>query len=222
MARPTVEPGGVVTYSITINNVGSGEASDITISDTMLPQFDNPVHLSGADSHDFSGSPLLTWHINTIAGYGSVTVTYSVTATSAIVEGSVYENCASVVGHDILGNEIPADNTAHVSADTYDTATGTDRSCAQVTGAVPTLTLDKEILSVNGVAYTSDMTVQPGDYVIYRVTVTNTGTGTAYDLDITDTLSEGLGYGDYLAPAGDIPPTLRDRDVYERRVERLL
>ncbi len=205
--RATVEPGSVVTYTITVNNVGSGEARNVTVSDTLLPEFENPLHVSGGDSHNFSGNPL-TWTVNSIPGNSSATVVFSVTATSAITEGGLYINCASVVGEDILGNVIPADNTDHVSADTYDTATGTDRSCAQVTGAVPTLTLDKEILSVNGVAYTSDMTVQPGDYVIYRVTVTNTGTGTAYDLNVTDTLSEGLGYGDYLAPLSDTPPTL--------------
>ncbi|MBN1882560.1 MAG: DUF11 domain-containing protein [Deltaproteobacteria bacterium] len=209
-ALAVVEPGDRVTYDITVNNVGSGTAYDVTVTDSILAEFTYVVgSATSGGGITVSGPNPLIWTIASIPGYGSETVSFEVDVTSSVVEGSVYTNYAITTGEDELGNTIPADNTDHVPADTFVIGTGgvpEDSAEVDVTARTPILSLDKEVISVNGIAYPGLLTVQPGDYIVYRVTVNNTGTGTAYDVDISDTLPTGLGYGDHLATVP--PPTL--------------
>ncbi len=81
-ASGLVEAGAVIRYTLTLENESTVcTAYDIEVEDTLGPGLTGPTHVSGGDSHDFSGIPI-TFHINSLAPGASTTLVYDVTVDS--------------------------------------------------------------------------------------------------------------------------------------------
>ncbi|MCX7750690.1 MAG: hypothetical protein N2320_03960, partial [Candidatus Bipolaricaulota bacterium] len=197
-----VEPGDVIVYTVTIRNVGFGVAYDVDFTDEL------PAHVEyetaygdgtyTVDSPAASGSlgipdgatGLVTANISaTVNPGGTLVATYRVRVLSSAAQGVDLVNRAATTGKDGAGNPIPEYNPD--IPDTYP-----DRDATRIPVVEPGLALDKEIVDVlrGGVSIWPTPIVLWGDVIVYRVTVRNVGLGTAYDVDLTDTLPYGLAY----------------------------
>jgi uncharacterized repeat protein (TIGR01451 family)/fimbrial isopeptide formation D2 family protein len=195
-----IEPGDVITYQYTIQNVGQAVAYNVDITDT-LPSSDF-TYVGGSSTLDaapiadpvIAGSNL-TWNTNsTIAGGNptgaTITLRFNVTVGSGIHQGTVYTNTNwAVNGTDGDGGAI-----ALASGDAEDIDLD-DSDSVNLTASEPALVTDKIVFQVNGGAPSGTPPfVSVSDVVTFRYTVTNVGTGTAYNLDLTDILPSGFTY----------------------------
>lgn len=126
-ANGRVEPGQVVTFTVTVRNVGTGLAQNLVVQDLMPPGW---TYVAGSSLLD--GAPLgnpaqvgqaLTWDLNALVnpdpvlnGISSLALVYR--AAAPIPVSGSYTNFAEASGDDTLGNPIPEDNTDHVANDT--------------------------------------------------------------------------------------------------------
>jgi len=192
------EPGDTITYTYEVNNIGSGTASSVTITDTLpaeLTYVTGSTLYNGVPAANPSGANPYTWAIPDIAGGATFTLTFDAVVTTNVLNANLYDNVATVTGQDNLGNTIPTDNSPHIPAPAVDNDTD-DTDNALFTAGVPALTVDKEVLDINGVAFgPGNNSIQPGDYVTYRMRVNNVGDGTAYEIRTIDTLPVGIVYG---------------------------
>lgn len=158
-ARALPRVGDVVTYTVTVTNVGPdayGQTTPITVTDDASDLFDDATYNGDATS-DHGADPVvdedldrLTWS-GPVPGNGSVTLTYSVTLAA--------------------GGDARVANRACIPAG--ETAVGTS-ACDAVVVNLPKLTIEKT-------ASTTDLP-SIGDDVTYTVTVENTS-----DVDFTAT-----------------------------------
>ncbi|MCS7240500.1 MAG: hypothetical protein NZ651_04570, partial [Candidatus Bipolaricaulota bacterium] len=197
-----VEPGDVIVYTVTIRNVGYGVAYDVDFTDEL------PAHVEyetaygdgtyTVDSPAASGSlgipdgatGLVTADISaTVNPGGTLVANYRVRVLSSAAQGVDLVNRAATTGKDGAGNPIPEYNPD--IPDPYP-----DRDSTRIGVVEPGLALDKEIVDVlrGGVSIWPTPIVLWGDVIVYRVSVRNVGLGTAYDVDLTDTLPYGLAY----------------------------
>ncbi|MEM7029619.1 MAG: FG-GAP-like repeat-containing protein, partial [Chloroflexota bacterium] len=116
-ATPVViDSGDTVTYTLIVNNVGGGIAKNVIIND-LLPN--NITYVGGSGT--LNGSPLadLTpsgWSVPDLSAGGSHTIVFQALV-GAVINGTTYSNTVTVTGQDVLGQAIPADNSARVPAD---------------------------------------------------------------------------------------------------------
>jgi fimbrial isopeptide formation D2 family protein/uncharacterized repeat protein (TIGR01451 family) len=133
-----VNPGQIVTYTITVSNVGTGLARNLVVDD-LLPE--NWTYVAGTSL--LNGTPIsdpvitnsgrqLTWTLDTdpsiatdpvLNGVGSLTIVYQALV-PATISGGPFDNFAQARGNDgisvsdPIANPIPEDNTDHVAGDT--------------------------------------------------------------------------------------------------------
>jgi fimbrial isopeptide formation D2 family protein/uncharacterized repeat protein (TIGR01451 family) len=199
-----VEPADVVTYRITVNNVGSvgGTAYGVMVQDDLPPEFayiagTTEINGAGAADPDTSVAHRLVWSVGNVAGTSTLTITFDARVTGdADKTIPYYRNSAYVYGY--YDDTAPAPHTLPIEADNQARVAGdtntTDTSFIDITETrIPDIDVTKSVLAVSGPI---PDTVQPGDWVTYRIVVTNTGDGTAYDVDISDALPLGLVYAD--------------------------
>lgn len=147
-ANGRVEPGQIVTYTITVRNVGTGLAQNLIIDDLMPPGWtyvtnSSTLGLAAIGNPTIAGQAL-TWNLDALVdpdpvinGVGALVLTYQAVAPNPLV-GSPYTNLAEARGNDSIGNPIPEDNTDHVANDTdpTDDATTTLTAAAAIQGVV--------------------------------------------------------------------------------------
>ncbi|UCF09108.1 MAG: DUF11 domain-containing protein, partial [Thermoplasmata archaeon] len=155
----TADPSDTITYTLSYENTGTGDATDVTITDT-IPS--DTTFVSSTPSPDSSSGDTYTWNIGTVAAGASGTITITVTVDVGVADGTLLHNIATLDYDDANGNP-------------YDQLT----DYADVTVTAPVMTFSK----------TADVsTANPSDTIIYTLEYENTGIGDATDVTITDTI----------------------------------
>jgi uncharacterized repeat protein (TIGR01451 family)/CSLREA domain-containing protein len=192
-ASNVVEPGGVVTFTLTVTNNGPSDAQFITVTDVLSGgSLGGVVDTSTGVNVTISGNGV-TFTVNSLNAGGVITMVYTATAPSL----GVMTNSAVVTSAvDDLGG---GDNQAGVMV--------------QVQASTTTLTITKQQTYTLGVG----STIRHYGLVTYTITVTNTGTATATNVIITDALSSALSFlsasGGCAHSGGVVTCTLGDLSV---------
>jgi len=194
ISDPLVEPGDIVTYEMGIANVGTAPALNVNVVDVLPAGFlyeGNPSAIwpSGSSTTDPSGilGRTLHWTVNaTLEAGEELVITFDAWVTGDIDQTSVYTNTIAATGENSVGDPIPPDNSGDVPEDDDPD----DSSNAILRGALPALVTDKTILNIvrNGASLGPDSAVQAFDLITYQLLITNVGRGTAYEVNVRDTL----------------------------------
>ncbi|MBK9711345.1 MAG: DUF11 domain-containing protein [Kouleothrix sp.] len=160
----TVSAGDLIKFSITVKNEGPGAAYNVTLSDPL------PSGIAWSEDPDSAdctiSGQLLSCTYGTLAANESRTVTVSGQSSAA--------DCGVVT------------NTATASASNEpSSALGDNVSTATVTVLCPNVTVSK----------TADSgTISAGDVAAFTIVLANSGTGTAYNVTLTDNLPAGVAW----------------------------
>ncbi|MDI6791778.1 MAG: right-handed parallel beta-helix repeat-containing protein, partial [bacterium] len=181
-------PGDTVAYTITVTNSGDGEARNVTITDTLSNylHFTTESHSAGDTFEGYTG------------GYNDGSCSWTI-ARILPAGGTATVTLYATVLHDLYGDNSsePDMPDGTVITNAAGSLTATDACCPDVvdTGA---LSLDVEAPYV----WVEKHLINPappdvpsvGDLITFRIDYGNTGSSTAYDIVITDTLPGGLQY----------------------------
>ncbi len=194
--RTNVAPGDLLTYTIAFTNTSNtspepGAALNVTIVDT-LPANTTYVAGSCAINPIYTGTcseagGVVTYNLNEAVNAGaSGSVRASVTVNPGATGNVV--NTATLSYEDGLGNPFPP-------IDTSDT---------DLIPLVPALAISKSSVPASG------STVAAGDTIVYSVTITNTGTTAATNVNVSDAIPTGTTYvvGSATPAPSSGPPTL--------------
>ncbi len=161
-----ISAGEVATFTITVTNLGPGEAFDVTLTDD-LPAGTWTLGGANADdcSIDDSGDPdVLSCDFGDLGVDAQRSITLS--------RETVAADCGTIP------------NTAVVAASNEDAEdSGNNESSATIVVDCPEIVITKTA---------DDPIVNAGDQIGFTVTVTNTGDGSAFNVQITDPLPAGL------------------------------
>ncbi len=180
--KTAVEAGDVVNYDIVVTNTGTAPAFDIQIHDTLPPGFAAPTGITNGGM--FTAAVGLTpaaidWTLFSgttgLLPAESITLTYSRRVSSAVALGAAGDltNIADITAY--FGD--PAHGTG-----LFESFNG-NADDATVTSRVPILAINHTV--ADGSDLKQSEIDQPFTWV---VSATNTGTGPAYGVDITDAL----------------------------------
>ena len=203
----SLDPGDVLRYSITINNIGANEATGVIFTDAVpanttyvadsvtlngLPvaQPDAGVSplIAGIDVNSSDLTPALPTAGNGIISAGaSAVITFDVKVDAAVAVGTVISNQGSVVS-----NELPIELT---DADGIDS--NGDQPTLIVVGNAQLVSIIKTVSIVGGGPALA------GGQLEYRISVTNISTVAATNIIITDNLDLPVaGQLTYIAGSG--------------------
>lgn len=162
-SQRSVEAGDKVEYFVTVLNEGQGTAKKVKLT-TKIP--DGMEYTKGSISDDgIEQSHILTWELGDIEPGKSITVTYQASVPST-GEHQSYESIAEATfGHtnDSAVNQVSG-NTLTLNKD-----------------GVSTMILDMSQTAGNDLT-NQTIVVKEGNSIRYRLTLTNTGNGTAKDV----------------------------------------
>ena len=180
---PAAVPGGIVHYTVTVTNTGSGTYSGATFTDPLGDVLDDAAYNSNAAATAGTvtySSPTLTW-TGTLAPGAVATITFSVT-----------------VNNPDAGNKLLASTVTSATAGSNCAAGSTDPRCA--------VSVPVSILAISVTPSTTSAT--PGSTVGYTITVTNAGavafTGAAFTDPLADVLDDAGYNGDATTTAGSV------------------
>lgn len=153
--------GDDATFTIVLTNHGLGAAHDVTLSD-QLPA--GTWTLGGADAGDcsISASNLLSCDFGTVAGSATRTITLTTTTTA--------DDCGTINNTVTVGASNEPDSDQFPNSDD-----------ASIVVNCPDL----------GVEKSGSAPLSAGETATFMITMTNHGTGTAYDATLTDQLPSG-------------------------------
>jgi uncharacterized repeat protein (TIGR01451 family) len=155
------DPSDHITYTIDYDNIGTGDATDIVIVDTIP---DHTTFVSASPAPDTNVDGVLTWNFATIIGGGGGTLTVEVEVDTYTADATLLTNTVLLDYDDANGNPYPQESDTALT-----TVTAPDMTIAKV----------------------ADVTdADPGDTIVYTITYTNLGSGTATDILITDSIDE--------------------------------
>lgn len=169
-------PGNAITYTITYSNDSPVTVTGAVITDD-LPLGVSFVSATGGGTHDGGSPGTVTWNVGTLAaGDGPFTVSFTVTVDNPYPAGA----------------GVPLVNTATIDSDETD-PTSDD---AAVFINLP--------LKVQKSA--SSSVVAPGANVTFTLTYANTGSATAVNAVLTDTIPAGFTYQSAAPAPASAPP----------------
>src|SRR6185436_5074647 len=133
----SVTAGGTTTYTIVVSNIGTGAASNVTVTDAV-PTGVTSFTWSGNGQTNVSGP--INDTITTLAASGSVT--YTVTANiSATATGQVANTVTVAAANDSNPNNNSATDTDTVTAQNNVTVSKTDGVTSVTAGGTTTYTI---------------------------------------------------------------------------------
>ncbi|MBJ7458203.1 MAG: DUF11 domain-containing protein [Thermoleophilaceae bacterium] len=187
----TATIGQTVTYTVEVALPANTQFYDFRVVDDMPAGFDNITFGSytctsgcpptpAAPTTSIGAGDILTWDFGSIAAHTSPRVLqlqYTARIDDAVgnQQGTILTNTAGPVWCSVATAPCPAPNVVTPTPDTE-----------AVTVTEPNLTIDKDVSCQSGDA--DSCNVQPGSSFTYTVTIDNTGTETAYDSIIQDTV----------------------------------
>ena len=163
-------PGDTVAYTIGVINTGTVSLSNVTVTDS-LPDADASLSCAPAEPFD-------------LAPGASATCTATHTVTQAEVDSGSVANVATATGQDPDGDPVTdaSDDPDDPTDDDPDGDGEPDDPTVTPLSTLAELQVTKvDTLSGSGVA---------GDTIDYTITVTNTGTVTVSDIDLSDVLAD--------------------------------
>ncbi|MDX3386646.1 GEVED domain-containing protein [Streptomyces niveiscabiei] len=182
VSNSTPKPGDQVTYTVTVENTGTGTYSGATFTDDLTDVVDDATYNNDENASIGTGTysaPKLTWTGDVPAGQ-TATITYSVT-----------------VDNPDTGNKTLTNAVTSPSGSNCGTGS-TDPGCSTSSGS-PQLTLTKTFSPANPVA---------GQKVTYTVVAQNTGTatytGATWSDDLSDLIDDGTYGNDASATSGTV------------------
>ena len=199
-----IEAGDVVTFELTVSNVGLGNAYAVDVRDELPTPF---TYVSGSTAaswaarsagFDFDPSgaprPSLSWPMQADLPPGSsLTLRFAALIGTPIPSGSSYRNVFSAAGLDGSRAPIPANNAGNVPADTDED----DQDAVVLTAVLdqPALVTSKAITRVERAGRpVFDDRIEFGDTIDYELVVENVGPATAYAVNVADTLPREFSY----------------------------
>ncbi len=180
VSRDEQVPGGPLTYTLTVNNLGPSDTTGVLVTDT-LPA--GTSYVSDDAGCDASGEPTISCTLGNLAAGATVVVTIVVQVDPGAAAGTLLDNVAEVGGDnpdpDPSNNEDEARTVVTTLADLRVLKSGAGEV---VTGPAP-----------------DDVTVTPnavtaGRRLTYTLSVTNGGPTDATGVTVTDTLPAGVSY----------------------------
>ncbi|MBU0661664.1 DUF11 domain-containing protein, partial [Patescibacteria group bacterium] len=181
-------PGDTVIYTITVTNSGDGKARNLIIGDTLSNylHYDTESH-SASDTFDghtggYNGG-YCQWTINEIAsGGGTASVTLYATVLHDLYNDSPSQT--DMPDGTIITNEADSLTVTEICCDETDTG-----NSLTIDVEAPYVWVEKHLINP------STGTPSVGDEITFRIDYGNdTGSSTAYDIVITDTMPAGLVY----------------------------
>jgi uncharacterized repeat protein (TIGR01451 family) len=164
----TINAGEVATFSIKVENIGTGSAKNVTLSDNLpgtalvhWTESEDDCSISGAD-----GAQILSCTVGDLAPGASKTYTVSADLTGVSFCGKLDNSATAVADNEAAG----------------DTANNTD------TGDITVLCASIDIEKVADAP-----SVSAGDVIGFTITVTSGGPGTAKGVQVSDTLPTDAG-----------------------------
>ena len=190
-----VDPGDVLLYTITVNNLGDAPVTAVVLTDDVpadTTYVANSVTLNGLPLGQPDGgvSPLTSGvAINSagsvsgaIAAHSSAVVTFRVQVIAGVPAGTVISNQGYVTS-----------NKLTTATDADGNASNGNQPTTIVVGSAQQVMISKEVVVVSGGA------ALPGSVLEYTVNVTNTSTTSVTNLVITDNLTSLAGKATYVA-----------------------
>ncbi|MDO8468365.1 MAG: hypothetical protein Q7S29_01245 [Candidatus Peribacter sp.] len=165
----TVQQGGVVLYNVTVSNAGPSAATNVVIADVLPSGLTfNQAQTSSGCVLNGGGTSVLCNNFSLAAGQNrSFTIAFTVTQTAA---------CNASI-----------QNTATVSTSNDQNGLNNTSQTVNTTVLCPeaTYTISKT---------DNRTTVLPGESLTYQITLTNTSSFTATNIQVTDALPSGVTY----------------------------
>ena len=94
-SKTHVNAGGQLVYTLHYQNIGSDQATDVVITDT-LP---NVVTFRSATGGGTQTNGLVTWSLGTLAAKASGSVTVTVDVNTPLIDGTVLHNNSSIISN---------------------------------------------------------------------------------------------------------------------------
>ncbi|WP_350288344.1 gliding motility-associated C-terminal domain-containing protein [uncultured Croceitalea sp.] len=170
--------GDVLTFTITLSNNGTGDATGVTIVDTLPNGFDIVGGSISNGGFYNPGSLTITWDNLSVTNGSTQDITYDVTVNG----NGNYTNTAEIIQSD--------------TPDPDSTPNNDDGDQSEDDEASTTFTIQSADLSlVKDINVASSATPNVGDTVVFELTVTNGGPTTATNIVIEDEVPSGYTLG---------------------------
>jgi uncharacterized repeat protein (TIGR01451 family) len=166
----TPNVGDFVTFTVTVANAGTADATGVSVEDVVPGGYSNIGNISGGGT--LSGN-VITWSGLSIANGGSVALTFTAQVDPPTGTPSEYLNYAQVSNSDQFDPDSTPGN---------DSTTEDDDDTEEVTPQVSDLSLVKSV---------SNASPNVGDVVTFTITVTNDGPDGATGVSVEDVVPGG-------------------------------
>lgn len=158
--KATANPGDTITYTLSYHNIGTGDADNVVVEDTIPAA---TTFVSSTPAYDGVSGDTYTWNIGYVAADASGNIIFSVIVDAFTPSGAILNNTATLDYTDVNDNPL---------------SQLTDYAITTVTAPIMTITKTADIT-----------TADPGDTIIYTIDYENTGTGWAANVVVKDYLS---------------------------------
>lgn len=191
-------PGGYIEYKLTLSNTGQGILNNEIFRDNL-----ESIQTNYSDGTN--GSAFDSWIITKVSSTG--------VSTNPDINNSIVLNTSTTTGIDTLVDIHPGGEIVYtIKAKVNEKAVGSIKNIASLDGLyssvtslmnLPVIVHTKQAYAADGI--TIKNTFLPGDNVIYKIRVTNTGLGTSFLQNYQDIIANVKGEVAETATSGSTP-----------------